>query len=146
MTRILTAALALAATLSAAAASQDDDSDSGNTGNNGDTGGQTSTENGGDLSDVRAHTDDAASDAAGDLGARANTTGRDVQLGPRSDNAGTRALMAHELAHTVQQRSQASDSDTTGDDVPETDRNAERDERTGRERQSGRARRDERPQ
>lgn len=56
-----------------------------------------------DLSDVRLHTD---SDAAGRIAARAFTHGNDVHFAPgqfQPDTAGGRRLIAHELAHVVQQ-------------------------------------------
>jgi hypothetical protein len=148
MIRILAAALG-GAVLAAAGLAQDDDGDGGGdtgNGNGGDTGGQTSTETGGDLSGVRVHTDSAAADTAGNLGARAQTNGRDVQLGPRSSDPGSRNLMAHELAHTLQQQSQASDGETD-DDAPSTDDRTEaQDTRTPRQRPQTRSRPDERPQ
>ncbi|WP_300542708.1 DUF4157 domain-containing protein [Maricaulis sp.] len=148
MIRILAAALG-AAVVGTAGLAQDDDGDGGgDTGNSnsGDTGGQTSTETGGDLSGVRVHTDSAAADTADNLGARALTTGRDVQLGPRSGNPGSRNLMAHELAHTLQQQSQASDGEADDDEPSADGRRAEQDARTRRQRQSTRSRRDDRPQ
>jgi hypothetical protein len=59
-----------------------------------------------DFSAVRLHTGSAASQAAEDLHARAFTVGRDVVLGDgeyRPDSSDGRRLLAHELAHTVQQ-------------------------------------------
>ena len=60
------------------------------------------------LADVRVHTDDRAASAAGALGARAFTVGRDVVFArdayaPHTDEG--RGLLTHELVHTVQQRS-----------------------------------------
>lgn len=61
---------------------------------------------GADLSDVRIHDDEAAHAAAEEIGARAFTRGRDIFFGagrwPPEDRDGRR-LLAHELAHTVQQ-------------------------------------------
>jgi hypothetical protein len=59
-----------------------------------------------DFGDVRVHTDAAAERSAGALGARAFTVGRDVafsraQYAP--DTQSGRELIAHELAHVVQQ-------------------------------------------
>ena len=65
-----------------------------------------------DFSNVQVHTDSTAGNAADDLGARAYTHGRDVYLqGERApgDTSGARDLLAHELAHTVQQRSTATE-------------------------------------
>lgn len=56
-----------------------------------------------DLSGVRVHTD---SDAAGRIAARAFTHGSDIHFAPgqfQPDSAGGRRLIAHELAHVVQQ-------------------------------------------
>ncbi|MAT06547.1 MAG: hypothetical protein CL424_16025 [Acidimicrobiaceae bacterium] len=56
-----------------------------------------------DLSNVRVHTD---SDAAGRIAARAFTHGDDIHFAPgqfQPDTAGGRRLIAHELAHVVQQ-------------------------------------------
>ncbi|HSJ99886.1 MAG TPA: DUF4157 domain-containing protein, partial [Kofleriaceae bacterium] len=57
-----------------------------------------------DLAGVRIHTDPAAASAAATIGARAYTIGQDIyfaagQYDPRGDR-----LLAHEVAHTVQQR------------------------------------------
>lgn len=62
---------------------------------------------GADLSDVRVHTGAASAEAASAVGARAYTSGRDVHFGAGEYNPGTAdgdRLLAHELAHTVQQR------------------------------------------
>jgi len=61
---------------------------------------------GADLGDVRVHTSAEAGSLAGQLGARAFTTGKDIFFGegahePRSE-AGRR-LLAHELTHVLQQ-------------------------------------------
>ena len=59
-----------------------------------------------DFSAVRLHTGAEASQAANDLQARAFTVGRDIVLGDgeyRPDSHEGRSLLAHELAHTVQQ-------------------------------------------
>ena len=63
---------------------------------------------GADFSDVRVHTDDRSAQSARSLGALAYTSGRDVvfnsgQYAPHS--AAGRFLLAHELAHVVQQTS-----------------------------------------
>lgn len=60
-----------------------------------------------DLRNVRVHADASAADSARSLGARAYTLGRDIVFGsgqyaPRSHEG--RRLIAHELAHTIQQR------------------------------------------
>jgi hypothetical protein len=60
---------------------------------------------GADLSDVRVHTDGAASSAASALNARAFTTGSDVYFGAgqyAADTQSGKTLLAHELAHTLQ--------------------------------------------
>ncbi|GLP71484.1 hypothetical protein TUSST3_81040 [Streptomyces sp. TUS-ST3] len=59
-----------------------------------------------DFSAVRVHTDSAANESAAAIGARAYTSGRDIVFGagcydPQS--AAGRRLLAHELAHIVQQ-------------------------------------------
>lgn len=59
-----------------------------------------------DFGDVRVHTDDAAARSAEALGASAFTRGRDVVFAPGRYAPGTpegRRLLAHELAHVVQQ-------------------------------------------
>ncbi len=59
-----------------------------------------------DFSGVRLHTDTRAQDAADELNARAFTTGTDIALGDGDFAPGTqtgRRLIAHELAHVVQQ-------------------------------------------
>src|SRR5205823_2897670 len=60
-----------------------------------------------DFSDVRVHHDAAAQTAAESLSATAFTHGDDIYLGaasPAPDSPAGRALIAHELAHVVQQR------------------------------------------
>jgi hypothetical protein len=59
-----------------------------------------------DFSSIRIHTSDAAADSARSLGARAYTLGNDIvfasgHYAPDSDEG--RELLAHELAHTLQQ-------------------------------------------
>jgi hypothetical protein len=59
-----------------------------------------------DLSGVRLYTGDAAAKSARGLGANAYTVGQDIVFGAGSYSPGTvegRRLLAHELAHTVQQ-------------------------------------------
>jgi hypothetical protein len=56
---------------------------------------------GADFSDVRVHTGSAASEAAAMVGGRAYTIGRHVVLG---GNGADKRLLAHELAHVIQQR------------------------------------------
>lgn len=62
---------------------------------------------GADLSDVRVHTGGESANAASAVGARAYTTGQDIHFGAGqydpSSSAGEH-LLAHEVAHTVQQR------------------------------------------
>ncbi|CAN5334764.1 hypothetical protein BH11ACT1_BH11ACT1_16940 [soil metagenome] len=60
-----------------------------------------------DFSRVRVHTDEHAAQAASAMGALAFTTGDDIFFGAgqyRPDDAGGQHVLAHELAHTVQQR------------------------------------------
>jgi hypothetical protein len=62
---------------------------------------------GADLSDVRVHTGAASASAADQLGARAFTTGRDIHFGAgqyQPGDPGGVHLLAHEVAHTVQQQ------------------------------------------
>ncbi|WP_437640245.1 eCIS core domain-containing protein [Sorangium sp. So ce854] len=59
------------------------------------------------FSHVRVHADAAAARAASDISARAFTVGQDIAFGAGAYRPGTLAgdaLLAHELAHTVQQR------------------------------------------
>ncbi len=59
-----------------------------------------------DFSQVRVHTDARAAEAAREVNARAFTVGRDVVFGEGEYGAGNKQrLMAHELAHVVQQTS-----------------------------------------
>jgi hypothetical protein len=61
----------------------------------------------GDLSDVRVHTDDVADRLNRSVSARAFATGTDVYFARGQYNPGSAAgdkLIAHELAHVVQQR------------------------------------------
>ena len=62
-----------------------------------------------DLPDVRVHEGAAARDAAMLLGARAFTIGRDIYFGSPMPS---QALLAHEVAHTIQQRDVGSVSGT----------------------------------
>jgi hypothetical protein len=60
-----------------------------------------------DLSQVRVHTDDDAAGSAAAVRAEAYTVGQDVVFGDGQYAPGTtggRRLLAHELAHTIQQR------------------------------------------
>ena len=70
---------------------------------------------GADFSDVRVHDDAASQRTALALGAEAFTIGRDIYFAPNrlsADSARGRELLAHELAHAVQQRRGDSTSDT----------------------------------
>jgi uncharacterized protein DUF4157 len=70
--------------------------------------------------DVRIHTGDAAERMNDELGARAVTRGRDVYFGAGEYNPASRdgkELLAHELAHVVQQRD-APATEITGVDSP----------------------------
>ncbi len=63
---------------------------------------------GADFSSVRLHTDTVAGETARRVNARAFTIGRDIVFSSGQYNPGTtegRSLMAHELTHTIQQRS-----------------------------------------
>jgi Domain of unknown function (DUF4157) len=63
---------------------------------------------GADFSQVRIHKDGEAARMSGELGASAFTVGRDIFFGSGKYSPGTRAgrhLLAHELTHTIQQRS-----------------------------------------
>jgi hypothetical protein len=65
------------------------------------------TESLGDLSDVRVHTDDRADRLNRSVSARAFATGSDVYFARGEYNPGSASgdrLIAHELAHVVQQR------------------------------------------
>src|ERR1051325_11499117 len=62
---------------------------------------------GADLSDVRVHTGAESASAAAAVGARAYTTGQDIHFGAGQYDPSSPAgehLLAHEVAHTVQQR------------------------------------------
>lgn len=64
-----------------------------------------------DFSQVRLHTDSGAAASAKALGARAYTVGNDIVFGsgrPAPDTMAGRTLLAHELAHVVQQRGEPS--------------------------------------
>jgi hypothetical protein len=68
-----------------------------------------------DFSAVRLHRDEPAARAAAGVGARAFTVGHDIVLGAhehRPGSPGYRRLLAHELAHVVQQ--QGTGADTPG--------------------------------
>ena len=61
-----------------------------------------------DFGGVRIHTDDSAAQAADTIGARAFTLGNSIWFGRGQyrPTQGGRHLLAHELAHTIQQRGQ----------------------------------------
>jgi hypothetical protein len=62
---------------------------------------------GADLSSVRVHTGGESATAANAVGARAYTVGQDIHFGAGQydpSSAGGQHLLAHEVAHTVQQR------------------------------------------
>lgn len=72
---------------------------------------------GADLSGVRVHTDDQAAEAAEGMNARAFTVGQSIGFGagefdPESKDG--QELIAHEVAHTVQQRGASGDGDGDG--------------------------------
>ena len=61
-----------------------------------------------DFARVRVHTDSQAAESARDVGAQAYTVGRHIAFGPAKFAPGSaegQELLAHELTHTVQQRS-----------------------------------------
>lgn len=73
------------------------------------------TSAGTDLSDVRVHSGPASASAAEQLGARAFTTGRDIHFAAGQYEPGHSSglhLLAHEVAHTVQQRGGARGAQT----------------------------------
>jgi hypothetical protein len=70
----------------------------------------------GDLSDVRVHTDDTADTLNRSVSARAFATGTDVYFAGGEYNPGSESgdkLIAHELAHVVQQRGASSSGPLT---------------------------------
>jgi hypothetical protein len=74
---------------------------------------QMSAAFGHDFSGVRVHTDSRATNLSSDLNARAFTVGTDVAFASGEYQPGTLvgdALIAHELAHVMQQRDASSDS------------------------------------
>lgn len=77
-----------------------------------------------DFSDVRVHTDDAASRSAASVNAHAYTVGSNVVFQREkydpSSTAG-RTMLAHELTHVVQQRSGPVDGTPTGSGVRVSD-------------------------
>lgn len=88
------------------------------------TRGDMETALGHDFSDVRVHTDGAATASARSVGAAAYTVGRDVVVqadrwSPETD-AG-RQLLAHELTHVVQQRSGPVDGTDAGGGIRMSD-------------------------
>jgi hypothetical protein len=90
---------------------------------------------GADLSGVRVHTGGASERAAGAVGAKAYTMGNDIHFGAGHydpSSSGGQHLLAHEVAHTVQQSSRAQrvqfklDVSSPGDSLEhEADRAAE---------------------
>lgn len=72
----------------------------------GDVRGRFESSLGADLSSVRVHTEGASQTAAAAVGARAYTLGQDIHFGAGHydpGSAGGQHLLAHEVAHTVQQ-------------------------------------------
>jgi hypothetical protein len=70
----------------------------------------------GDLSDVRVHTDETADSLSRSVSARAFATGTDVYFAKGEYNPGSSdgdRLIAHELAHVVQQRGAAASGPLT---------------------------------
>ena len=82
---------------------------------------QMETRFGTDFSSVRIHADEAAADSARSLGAAAYTVGRDIVFGSgryQPHSGAGRQLLAHELAHVVQQSrggSASPDAETRAD-------------------------------
>ena len=79
---------------------------------------------GADFSDVRVHTDGAATESARSLGAEAYTVGTDVVVQSQRWSPGTEAgrhLLAHELTHVVQQKAGPVDGTPTGDGIALSD-------------------------
>ena len=77
-----------------------------------------------DFSDVRVHTDGAATESARSVGASAYTVGTDVVMqsdrwAPDSDPG--RRLLAHELTHVMQQRSGPVDGTAAGGGIQVSD-------------------------
>jgi len=120
------AALAVFLAGSTGAAAQDDN---GGQPIDGDTREQMEQSFGNDASNVRVHTDSAASTAAETSGAQAHTTGNDVVFGGGEYNPGNtdgQRLLGHELTHTVQQQqSVASPAPTEGGTDAEAAEDAE---------------------
>lgn len=82
------------------------------------------------FSNVRVHTDAAASNLSGDLNARAFTVGQNIAFGPGEYRPGTAvgdALIAHEVAHVVQQNGASSTGVQTkaDDDLSEMEEDAD---------------------
>jgi hypothetical protein len=77
-----------------------------------------------DFSQVRVHTDSRAGDSARAINAHAYTSGNDIAFAPgkyQPDSHSGRHLLAHELAHTVQQaRLQRRASDLSVDTAPDS--------------------------
>jgi len=71
-----------------------------------------------DFSRVRVHTDPKANESARALGAAAYTVGHDVGFAPPSSDRDRRRrrLLAHEMAHVVQQSTQLSESEAKAPD------------------------------
>jgi uncharacterized protein DUF4157 len=70
-----------------------------------------------DFTQVRIHADAASSTAAEALGARAYTFGQDIWFGQGAydpNSAAGRKLIAHELAHTIQQRGTGAEASGRG--------------------------------
>jgi hypothetical protein len=137
--QILTAMLA-ASLLMAPAWSQDDDDtggdEGGSTGQGGDTGGgepidplirsQMEERSSNTIfDDVRVHSDSNSQAANDQIDARAMTHGNNVHFGADGYNpeeGGGRALLAHELTHTIQQGQQSQSSDAEeAEEKPESD-------------------------
>ncbi|WP_154796419.1 eCIS core domain-containing protein [Occultella kanbiaonis] len=77
-----------------------------------------------DFSDVRVHTDGAASDSAAAVNAHAYTVGSNVVFQRDRYDPGSQAgrtMLAHELTHVVQQRTGPVDGTSTGDGVRVSD-------------------------
>lgn len=90
---------------------------------------------------VRLHTDSAAADAARTLGARAFTAGQDIYFAQgayRPEAPEGKRLLAHELAHTIQQRGQTPGTQGAVEVVPPDDPLERQADRAADEAMSGR--------
>jgi hypothetical protein len=81
-----------------------------------------------DLSEVRIHTDSAAEQLNRKQSSDAVTMGQDIAFGPGKFKPGSfegDALLAHELAHTIQQKEASPDAAPKADHSPSLERDAD---------------------